>query len=71
MDFGWLIQLLIFLVIIGAAFAIIKYFIMPAIPAPLQVFVWAVIGILLLIALIYFFGSGHNYFGNSHGRVLP
>lgn len=63
MDFTWLIPFLIFCVIAGAAFAIIKYFIMPAIPAPFQVFVWAVIGILLLISLIYFFGGAHAYFG--------
>jgi hypothetical protein len=60
-----IINLLIWAVILGVAFAIIKYFIMPAVPAPAAVFVWAIIGIIMLIALLYFFSSGHSFYGPS------
>jgi hypothetical protein len=67
MDLSWLISFLIFVVIISAVIAIIKYFIMPVVPAPLAPLVWALIGILILIGLLmYFSGYGGFY---HHGVV--
>jgi hypothetical protein len=63
MDFSWLIQFLIVVVILSIAFAIVKYLVMPVVPAGAQAAVWAIIGIILLIALLYFVGGpmlGHH-----------
>ena len=65
MDLSWLIYLLIFLLVLAGAFAIIKYLIMPALPAPWQPFVWAIIGIALLIALLIFVSGGGFHHGFS------
>jgi hypothetical protein len=46
-----IIWLLVICLVIGLAYIIIKNLIMPAIPAPMQVWVWAIIGILLLLVL--------------------
>jgi hypothetical protein len=67
MDFSWLIYLLIFLLVLAGAFAIIKFLIMPALPAPWQPFIWAIIGIALLIALLVFVGSGGSGFLHGNG----
>jgi hypothetical protein len=67
MDFSWLIWFLIFVVVLSVAFAIIKYLIMPVVPAPAQAVVWAIIGICLLIGLLVFIGSGSGFW---HGHSL-
>jgi hypothetical protein len=67
MDMNWIIGFLIFIVVASAAFCIIRWLIMPAVPAPAQPFVWAVIGILLLIGLLIFFsGSGTAFFHHGY-----
>jgi hypothetical protein len=65
MDFAWLIWFLVVVVVASIAFAIVKYLIMPVVPAPAQAAVWAVIGICLLIALLVFVGSGSGFFRHS------
>lgn len=57
MDFGWIITFLIWVVVLSVAFAIVKYLIIPAVAPAVQVYVWAVLGILLLIALLFFASS--------------
>jgi hypothetical protein len=68
MDLSWIIYVLIFLVVACAAFAVIKYLIMPVVPAAVQPFVWAVIGILLLIGLLVLIGAstGSLHIGHMH-----
>ena len=61
MDLSWLIGFLILVVILSVAFAIVKYLIMPAVTPAAQVYVWAVLGILLLIALLY---AANGYWGH-------
>ena len=70
MDFSWLIWFLIFAVVASIAFAIIKFLIMPAVAPGAQPYVWAVIGVFLLIGLLVFIGSGgSNFFhGGFHTR---
>jgi hypothetical protein len=67
MDF-W--SLVVFLLIAGliltVAYLIIAKLIMPAIKPELQVLIWAVIGVLLLIVVIYW---GQSYFA-SHGHAI-
>jgi ABC-type arginine/histidine transport system permease subunit len=65
MDFSWLIWFLVVVVILSVGFAIIKYLIMPVVPAPAQAVVWAIIGICLLIGLLVVV-SGSGYW-HSHG----
>jgi hypothetical protein len=59
MDLSWLVSFLILVVILSVGYVILKYLIMPVVPAAAQPIVWAVIGLILLIALILFFGAGH------------
>lgn len=59
MDLSWIVWFLVWVLIAAAAYFIIAKFIMPAVPGGAQPFVWAVLGILLLIALIAFFAGGH------------
>lgn len=61
MDLSWIIGFLIVVLVLAAAYFIIARFIMPAIPASAQVFVWAILGILMLIALLY---SVNGYWGH-------
>jgi hypothetical protein len=61
MDFSWLIGFLIIVLILAAAYFIIARFIMPAVPAGAQVFVWAVLGLVMLIALLY---AANGYWGH-------
>jgi hypothetical protein len=68
MDFSWLIWFLVCVVVLSIAFAIIKYLIMPVVPAPAQAAVWAIIGICLLIGLLIFFGGGYWHHG---GITVP
>jgi hypothetical protein len=63
MDFGIIIELLIFLVILAVGYLIVAKLIMPAIPPPMQAIGWAIIGIILLIALL---GLGYQWHG-GHG----
>jgi hypothetical protein len=65
MDFSWLIWFLLFVVVASIAFAIIKYLIMPAVSPAAQPYVWAIIGIFLLIALVLFIGNGTGFFHGS------
>jgi hypothetical protein len=58
MDFSWIITFLIWVIVGSIGFAIVKYLIMPAVAAALQPYVWAVLGIILLIALVIF-ASGY------------
>ena len=70
MDFSWIIWLLIFVLVLSLGFAIIKYLIMPAVAPKIQVWVWAIIGVVLLIMLLYFASQyvGHGYHA-SFGRT--
>jgi small-conductance mechanosensitive channel len=61
MDFSWIIGFLIIVLVLAAAYFIIARFIMPAIPAGAQVFVWAILGIIMLIALLY---AANGYWGH-------
>ena len=61
MDLSWLIGFLIIVLILAAAYFIIARFIMPAVPAGAQVFVWAILGIVMLIALLY---VANGYWGH-------
>jgi hypothetical protein len=65
MDFSWLISFLIVVVVLCVGFAIIKYLIMPVVPAGFQAIVWAIIGIFLLIGLLYFFSNSGAFFHHS------
>ena len=67
MDFSWLIGFLIIVLILAAAYFIIARFIMPAIPAGAQVFVWAILGIVMLIALLY---AANGYWGGHHALTV-
>jgi hypothetical protein len=53
MDLSWIITFLVVVVVLSIAFAIVKYLIMPVVPAGAQPAVWAILGIILLIALLY------------------
>ena len=66
MDFSSLIHFLFLVVILSIAFAIVKYLIMPVVPAGAQTAVWAILGLILLIALIY---AVSNY-GTLSGHPL-
>lgn len=63
MGLDWLIGFLIIVLVLAAAYFIIARFIMPAIPAGAQTFVWAVLGIVMLIALLY---VANGYWGGPH-----
>jgi magnesium-transporting ATPase (P-type) len=65
MDFSWLIWFLVFVVVGSIAFAIVKFLIMPAVAPGAQPYVWAVIGICLLIGLLIVFGHGYSGHGIS------
>jgi small-conductance mechanosensitive channel len=67
MDFSWIIGFLIIVLVLAAAYFIIARFIMPAIPAGAQVFVWAILGIIMLIALLY---AVNGYWGGSHHVIV-
>ena len=70
MDLSWLVEFLIVVVILSVAFAIIKYLIMPAVAPAAVPYVWAIIGVLMLIALIAIFaGSGGSLF-NHHAVTV-
>jgi magnesium-transporting ATPase (P-type) len=64
MDLSWIIWFLVVVVVLAVAYWIIKALIMPVVPAGAQPVVWAVIGILLLIALLIIMSSmggfGHH-----------
>jgi hypothetical protein len=68
MDLSWVIWFLIVCVVASIAFAIVKYLIMPAVAPGAQVYVWAILGILLLIGLLLLVsGSGGFHHGlNIH-----
>jgi len=66
MDLSWLIGFLIVVLVLAAAYFIIARFIMPAIPAGAQVFVWAVLGIVMLIALLI----GANSYWGHHAALV-
>ena len=68
MDFSWIIWFLVVVVVLCVAFAILKYLIMPVVPAAMQAFVWAIIGVCLLIMLLYFVGS---HFGGHSMQLEP
>jgi steroid 5-alpha reductase family enzyme len=59
MDLTWVVWFLVWVLVAVAAYLIIAKLIMPAVPAGAQPFVWAVLGIVILIALITFFAGGH------------
>lgn len=59
----WLIWFVIAIIVLAGAYWILKNLIMPVVPAGAQPFVWAIIGVVLLILLLYFFTSGHAVFG--------
>jgi TRAP-type mannitol/chloroaromatic compound transport system permease small subunit len=61
MDLSWIIGFLILVLVLTAAYFIIARFIMPAIPAGAQLFVWAILGIIMLIALLY---AANGYWGH-------
>jgi small-conductance mechanosensitive channel len=63
MDLSWVIGFLIIVLVLAAAYFIIARFIMPAIPPSAQVFVWAILGIIMLIALLY---AANGYWGGAH-----
>ena len=63
MDLSWIIGFLIIVLVLAAAYFIIARFIMPAIPPGAQVFVWAILGIIMLIALLY---AANGYWGGGH-----
>lgn len=67
MDFSWIIGFLIIVLILAAAYFIIARFIMPAIPPGAAVFVWAVLGILMLIALLI---GANSYWGGHHAITV-
>ncbi len=54
MDLSWIVWFLVAVVILSIAFAIVKYLIMPVVPPGAQNAVWAILGIIMLIALAYF-----------------
>lgn len=61
MDLSWIIGFLILVLVLAAAYFIIARFIMPAIPPGAQVFVWAILGVLMLISLLY---AANGYWGH-------
>jgi hypothetical protein len=63
MDLTWLIGFLILVVVLSIAFWIVKSLIMPVVPPGAQAVVWAIIGIVLLIALLY---AANGYWGHAH-----
>jgi hypothetical protein len=63
MDLTWIVGFLILVVILSIAFWIIRALIMPVVPVSAQPVVWAVIGIVLLIALLY---GANGYWGSHH-----
>lgn len=65
MDF--IIAFLIWVVVLSIGFAIVKYLIIPAVNPAIQVYVWAVLGIILLIALVLF---ASNYLGGPTALKL-
>lgn len=67
MDFSWIIGFLILVLVLAAAYFIIARFIMPAIPPAAQVFVWAILGILMLIVLLY---GANSYWTGAHHAVV-
>ena len=69
MDFGLVVELLIALVVIAVGYLIIARLIMPVVPQPMQAIGWAIIGILLLIALLGL-GAQHWTGWSSHGVTV-
>lgn len=65
MDFSWLIWFLVFVVVASIAFAIIRFLIMPAVTPAAQPYVWAVIGICLLVGLLIFIGNGSGFWHHT------
>jgi hypothetical protein len=63
MDLSWIIGFLILVVVLSIAFWIIRSLIMPVVPAGAQPVVWAIIGIVLLIALLY---AVNGYWAGHH-----
>jgi hypothetical protein len=68
MDLSWIVGFLILVVVLSIAFWIIRSLIMPVVPAGAQPVVWAIIGIVLLIALIY---AANGYWGHAHMGLHP
>ena len=66
MDLSWIIGFLILVVLLSIGFWIVKALIMPVVPPGAQPVVWAIIGIVLLIALLYF---ANGYWG--HRLTMP
>jgi len=67
MDLSWLIGFLILVVVLSIGFWIVRSLIMPVVPAGAQPIVWAIIGIVLLIALLY---AANGYWGGHHSLGL-
>jgi hypothetical protein len=67
---NWIISFLVIVVVLSVGFAIIKYLIMPVVPAPAQPVVWAIIGIALLIGLLIMFSQFGGNFGWGHGVTI-
>jgi hypothetical protein len=65
MDFSLIIWILVVAVVLSIAFAVIKFLIMPAIAPGAQVYVWAILGVLILIGLLYVISNGG--FVHGHG----
>ncbi len=65
-DLMWIFWFLVFVVVLSVAYWIIKTLIMPVVPATVQPVVWAILGLVLLVTLV-FFVAGH--FPGSHHLV--
>jgi uncharacterized membrane protein len=74
MDFGnaahFLVWLLIVAIVLTVAYLIIAKLIMPAIAPQFQVWIWAIIGVFLLIMVLFWLtgnaGSGFNFGYKGH-----
>ena len=69
-DLMWIFWFLVAVVVLAAAYWIVKSFIMPVVPATAQPIIWAIIGLVMLAILIYAvagFFPRHSYIG-SHPR---
>jgi hypothetical protein len=57
-DLMWIVWFLVVVVVFSVAYWIIRTLIMPVVPAGIQPVVWAIIGLVLLVSLV-FFVAGH------------
>jgi hypothetical protein len=70
--FHLIIGVLIFFLVVGVCYFIIARLIMPAIPAPFQVWAWAIIGIILLICVLSMVAYGGPMLGiGGTGHLIP